>query len=449
MKRLMKYYREKKGITLVLIALMLAVLLFFLGMAVDISYMYHVKNQLQVAADAAALAGASQLSSAIDDGTSATFGQLPARREAWKFACRNRATNQSVFLVTNSSTDCDAPPASGLNETSNTSPGDIVVGNWNSTTRTFTPANNGGTSTGLPINALQARPQMTGETPGMPKARVFIGQVFRLIGIDWSRMSARASAIASFTPPQIGPFPVCLPSCSMNTPLDGQWDYDKTLDDPILCTDANGSPPGQLFVFESSSETEPKKPALAWTNFVTRDCGQNCDMPNWTEVLPYLQGAPTPDICNKNICTTNGTIANLFDDLQTAFDKNKKPYPFSVSGTTITITGWNMLVPVVSDTTCGVPNSACPGAQNGKANPYYVSQYANVLITEVIKPKGIRFVGLDNPRPFNQTVTCKGGPHPTIITVNRMVTSIAASGVCADCQSPPSTSGGTRAHLVK
>ena len=30
MKRFMKYYREKKGITLVLIALMLAVLLFFL-----------------------------------------------------------------------------------------------------------------------------------------------------------------------------------------------------------------------------------------------------------------------------------------------------------------------------------------------------------------------------------------------------------------------------------
>lgn len=371
MKRLMKYYKEKKGITLVLIALMLAVLLFFLGMAVDISYMYNVKNQLQVAADAAALAGASQLSSAIDDGTSATFGQLPARREAWKFACRNRATNQSVFLVTNSSTDCDAPPASGLNETSNTSPGDIVVGNWNSTTRTFIPANNGGTSTGLPINALQARPQMTGE-PGtpMPKAKVFIGQVFRLIGIDWSRMSARASAIASRPGIPTSGIAICINTCSLTASDSAPISLDvreQTKDSPfgLSWTELNtDSPIGTNRCVNNGSECvlNPSQ------------CGDNAN----EAVAAIIWGlAPAPNVCGKSITTQNG-VATVLDDLGCAFknvsyDTENKDI---VSGV---VQKWRVLVPV---------QEPCPSGK--EPGPWPVIKYAQVEIKGVFDTGGLK-----------------------------------------------------------
>lgn len=53
----MKYSKGKKGIMLVWGAFFLILLLMFLGLATDIAYMYVTKNQLQVAADASALAG--------------------------------------------------------------------------------------------------------------------------------------------------------------------------------------------------------------------------------------------------------------------------------------------------------------------------------------------------------------------------------------------------------
>ena len=52
---------------IVWIALMLFVFLVFAATAVDISYMYYAKNQLQVAADASALAGVVLHWGAIDD----------------------------------------------------------------------------------------------------------------------------------------------------------------------------------------------------------------------------------------------------------------------------------------------------------------------------------------------------------------------------------------------
>lgn len=225
MNRILKHLNGRKGITLVLMALMLAILLMFAGLAIDIAYMYYVKNELQVAADAAALAGAAKLDGCLLGGcladTSLHYSQTYARQDAWKFACKNRAAGQSVFLVTNCSNsnpdckpdykpdDCNDLLASDLNGTSNTSTEDIVVGHWRPTdpggvscpsdgweaagSGYFCRANG---STGLPINALKTRPRRTNETPGMPQVEVFIGRIFRFIGGDWSYMSARASAIA-------------------------------------------------------------------------------------------------------------------------------------------------------------------------------------------------------------------------------------------------------------
>ena len=210
---------DKRGITIIWLALfMLVLLIMFAGLAVDIGYMYYVKNELQVAADAAALAGAPLLSNGADDFTvnPSILDQLPARQQAWKFACKNKAAQESaanpsarVYLVTNSPANCDTPPSSatGLNGGNNVD-GDIVVGNWSETERScpstgnsekFCPANG---STGFLINAVRIVARRTGASAqpdvkiGDNPVRVFWGKIFSMIDTDWSLMSAQATAIA-------------------------------------------------------------------------------------------------------------------------------------------------------------------------------------------------------------------------------------------------------------
>ena len=85
---------SNRGIAVVYIALMLLVLLAFVGLAIDIGYMYVAKSQLQNAADAAALAGANLL-----DGT---ISSAQARQEAQKFAALNKTTGQNITIDLNS-----------------------------------------------------------------------------------------------------------------------------------------------------------------------------------------------------------------------------------------------------------------------------------------------------------------------------------------------------------
>jgi Flp pilus assembly protein TadG len=59
--RLSKTLRNQNGQALIITLISFTVLLGFVGLAVDVGYMFYIKRQLQVAADAAALAGASVL----------------------------------------------------------------------------------------------------------------------------------------------------------------------------------------------------------------------------------------------------------------------------------------------------------------------------------------------------------------------------------------------------
>ncbi len=103
MNKIRDCWKNKKGITLVWGAFFLVLLLMLAGMAIDLGYMYVVKNQLQVAADAAALAGAAKL-----DGSSSVAQDL-VRQEAWKFACKNTAGSLAAGTNVNSSSNnvCD------------------------------------------------------------------------------------------------------------------------------------------------------------------------------------------------------------------------------------------------------------------------------------------------------------------------------------------------------
>ena len=154
-----------KGMTLVYIALLMVVFCAFLGLAVDMGYMYVAKGQLQNAADAAALAGASRLPDQDD-----------AIAKATDFAELNSVVPGPDTMVA-------------------VSPEDITLGNWNST-RSSTPVDLRFQPGTPPINAVKVQARRTADSAG-GAVDLFFSKV---LDERWSQMSVSATAIASRTP---------------------------------------------------------------------------------------------------------------------------------------------------------------------------------------------------------------------------------------------------------
>jgi Flp pilus assembly protein TadG len=331
MKRLLKYYKEKKGISLVLIALLLAVLFMLAGLAIDISYMYYVKNQLQVAADAAALAGVALISNSND------LVQANARAEAIIFAAKNSAAGIPVEVITdNTNTLSDN--------------NDITVGNWNATRDPKYLAGQ------TPVNAIEVRPQRVQGLSGSRGAvRVFIGQVFRLIGINWGYLSARASAIASRHPLEVGvSIAICLDTCKP-----GVIDPGGTL----------------LYWAPYPHEVIPGNVGIAWTSFNTTSQATEKD-----KIISFFCGA-TQDVCNLTVYTSNGYNNDLARQFRCAFKNplydsdNKTCSDGACDSATDNVTSWSVLVPIFTS-----PDGCPPGDQPA---PDTVVQYGKLNIIEV------------------------------------------------------------------
>lgn len=82
---------KRKGAVLILAASLMVMVLGFAAFTIDIGYLSLAKNQLQTAADSAALAGASELSGTLDPQVVATN----VRAAAVEAAAANRAANKS------------------------------------------------------------------------------------------------------------------------------------------------------------------------------------------------------------------------------------------------------------------------------------------------------------------------------------------------------------------
>lgn len=162
--------RDQKGLALVYIALLMVAICGFIGLAVDMGYMYVAKAQLQNASDAAALAGAAKL-----DGTVFT-AQTSARNAAKDFAERNHVVPGPDTKVA-------------------ISPENITVGNWDST-RSRTPTDLRFQPNTPPINAVKVEAKRTEGSIGGPVDLFFS----KVIAPRWSQMGVLATAIASRNP---------------------------------------------------------------------------------------------------------------------------------------------------------------------------------------------------------------------------------------------------------
>jgi Flp pilus assembly protein TadG len=190
--------RSEKGVVLVLVAVSMIVILGLAALVIDLGYLWLTKNQLHVAADAAALAGAANLSGTADDCTNTT-----ARTAAQTFAAFHKAGSQtgqaSLTLAAN---------------TGNAADGDIVVGNFTRDREPGDPTKNFircGETDGTPVNAVKVRARRTdasttsSQTGDNPPA-AFFGGIF---GTPISNVGAFATAIGGIK----GDAPICIASC--------------------------------------------------------------------------------------------------------------------------------------------------------------------------------------------------------------------------------------------
>ena len=282
----MNKLKENKGIAIVYVALMLVVLLGFVGLAIDLGYMYVAKGQLQNAADAAALAGASKL-----DGSADTM-QIGVRNEAKKFGEANRVANENVTIDLN---------------TSNNEQGDIAIGFWDAKA---TPPFTTQIAPGGIANAVQVIARRTDETSsdtnGVSIFNKPVGLFFSKV-LNIPSMGAKAKAIATRPIRATIPIALCVNACSV--------------------------PPNSTFYFmESDLGTNPQFGA-AWTEFSTQT--KNISLGPNGNVSDYItKDLPFPDVCGRTIFTNNGT-GEVIKELQDAYNTK------NVGGV------WEVVVPIV------------------------------------------------------------------------------------------------------
>jgi len=377
---------NQRGIAVVYIALMLVVLFMFVGLAIDIGYMYVAKTQLQNAADAAALAGASQFS----ESTSSDTIQLDARNQAISFALKNYATKIPVTVLSSSTI---SSATNELNESN-----DITVGNWNGTS--YDPGQ-------TPINAIEVRARRTDESSDSPirQVNLFFGRVFGVIGfLGWDKMSVSAVAIAGRGNRADLPITMCIKICG---PTDGV---------PV-----NFDPPKTFYWAPYPSEANPDgSQGIAWTSF--SETSQSSDKPL---IISSLCGNKV-ETCGKSIYSTNSADNSLARQFRCAF---KNPDYDSLNKTCSDnvnnkcgpsagriVSSWTTTIPIFDEAGCP------PGNQ---PIPYNVVKYAKARIIEVYADGG----GGKNECPCNQYDASNiPGSNPNGIIVDQ-ITCIACNDI--------------------
>lgn len=163
------FRKARKGNILVFSAILMIVLMAMIAFSVDVGYMYVMQAQLQRSVDAAALAGAADLSKSIDQ----------AQATAREYLVRN-PVGSSISVID----ETELPAAISQFNTEHANDVELKVGNWDPATRTF-----------LESSVAPSTLSVAMEYPNMP---LFFGRVF---GKD--NFTVRAESTAMFQPRDI------------------------------------------------------------------------------------------------------------------------------------------------------------------------------------------------------------------------------------------------------
>ncbi len=306
--------KDQRGATLVLVALLLLVFLGVAALAIDISRLHVVKNELQNAADAGALAGAQDLYD--DDGQQVN---ADANRIAFETATQNRSDGL----------------AAEVHWTAGTNDGDSQRGHWSFSDKTFTPnpslepvslAGVSDEELDANLNFINAV-RVTARRQTNP-VTFFFAQV---LGFNEVALSAEAIAYIGFAG-TLGPGEVDQPvAICQSSILNGDDEYSCNVGRMIN----SGSDP-------ATSNT------AGWTSFDQTD--DTCNGTNASEVrsLVCSGGNPDPLTLGEPLAATGGELESAFKRMRDCWELN----------TTNGSRAWEMTLPVADCTGQNIGN--CP-----------------------------------------------------------------------------------------
>jgi hypothetical protein len=326
----------------------------------------------------------------MNDNGAAAYQQTEARREAWKFACKNRAAGDPVFLELSGPDACDPSglSASDLNG-SNDPSGDIIVGHWREDDNEncssgdweeagsgyFCRANGG---TGFLVNAVKVVARRTEGSPGGRVGLIFGG----LVG--WPDMNVSQVAVAANPAQAESPVSVCIRACTA--------DFD---------------PGGTLMYWAPyPDEVDPGEYGVAWTVF-----DQNSPSTQTKEIIEYVCGKIF-NACNVSVYSDNGYKNAAARQMRCAFlnplydSLNKTCADGLCDSATDTVTSWSPIVPVFEEAGCP------PGAQ---PDPYEIVSYARLKILDVYASGG---GGTNECACGAYNAPPSSGPTPNALLVN-------------------------------
>ena len=298
---------DEKGAVAVTVAIVMVVLLAFAALALDISNAMIARNELQNVADASALAGARQLG--------LIYQALP------------QGTPYTTYQLSNSSAVVDAVTSVALNNQArqvsvSINAADIVMGVWNSTTRTLTPGNVG--ATGVRVTARR-----DGGTNG-PVATWLAG----IMGINSMNVVATATAALTGTG-------ILLP---------GEGNAPFGIDELIFGNPAFCGTPIQFY-----PTNNPPQGCAGWQTFTESPPNANTERKIIQGLTPNPPTYTTPEM--KAGQTTleyiGGNVATAFPYLIDLYMAKRVPDASSPSGYC-----WNVMIPVYPNQNCANPNTA-------------------------------------------------------------------------------------------
>ena len=315
--------KNQAGVSAVIVAIVLTMLIGFTALAVDVGFMYVTKNELQNVADAAALAGAGHLGSiyaglSYEDQQTHMFTRANIMAVVQQVAGKNQAAKMNISIL-----DVD-----------------VTIGTWDGST--LTPMAD-------PLvgpDAVRVIARRDGVANG--PITIFFAKIFGIDTVDVSADATAALTGQSIAGPGGLPFP---------TGISKKW-FDK----PEYCEQPIKFYPTGTLEGCAGWHTYNESPANANK---LREILEGLTPPDRTYESPPVQAYET------EFTFTGGTVASAFDEMKALFDA-MKVLNDGILDADEDSTTWTTSVPVYDRKDCSNPHGAIT-----------IVGFATVIITEV------------------------------------------------------------------
>lgn len=321
------------------VTIMLIVFLVLTGLAIDIGYLYVSEEDLQSAAETAALTGTQSIKNRIlfaaqhDPKQIVAVGSDPLQAQA---------RSAAVAAVSGKHTSVALVGLANDNGNALNADNDLTVGFWNVSSQSYTPG-------GTPVNAMQVRTRRTAESSSVGLGGVgdFLAKI-----TGTESFGTTPVAIASIAPRTRANIALCGATC------------DPACSFPEVCAvqerrmlPAPRDPRQQPDSNDRYLYTSLLHPVTVTNTMSDMICGEG----------------PAQEVCGRPIYTSVGTSDDTLRDIQAMmynpkYDRSNKEYDKSGK-----LVGWWVMAPVVD----------CGAVSGGAFETRQVTQYSLVRISRI------------------------------------------------------------------